>query len=150
MPLHDFMCEEKHVTEMYVAHGVAHVKCLDCGREASKVFLTAPMAFVSPDIRYDSPIDGKAVTSMAARREDLARSGCIPYDPCMKQDFNRRIADNEKALEQAVGQTVDAEMANMPARKRERLEAELSGGADLTPERITPNVKPLKVEVHNG
>lgn len=150
MPLYDWECEAGHVSEIYVEHGVETVKCLDCGKAASKVFLRAPMAFVQPDIHYDSPIDGRPITSMSARLDDLARSGCIEYDPEMKTDQRRRIEREDAALEAAVGETVEAEMAKMPSAKRERLQAEMEAGLDAVPERVTPNVKPMKVEVANG
>ena len=38
-------------------------------------FFHAPMVFVQPDICYDSPIDGRPITNLQARKEDLARSG---------------------------------------------------------------------------
>jgi hypothetical protein len=149
MPLHDFRCERGHVTEEFVAQGVDEITCA-CYLPATKVFLTAPMAFVQPDICYDSPIDGRAITSKQARDEDLARSGCIPYDPEMKTDQQRRIAREEKALEDAFDKSVDEALAAMPARKREVLESELAGGMDASLERITPDVKPLKMELNHG
>lgn len=147
MPLHDFRCERGHVTEEYVAQGVDEITCA-CYLPARKVFLVAPMAFVQADICYDSPIDGRPITNKQARAEDLARSGCIPYDPEMKKDYQRRLAREEAALEAAVDQTVEAELAAMPSRKREKLEAELQGGMTAEMTRITPDVKPLKMEIN--
>lgn len=103
-----------------------------------------------PDVCYDSPIDGKPITSAQARKEDLARSGCIEYDPEMKKDQQRRIEREDAVLEAAVSETVDAEIARMPARKREKLESEMQGGMDLQPERVTPDLKPIKTEIHHG
>jgi hypothetical protein len=149
-PLHDFRCERGHVTEEFVAQGVDEITCA-CLMPATKVFLTAPMAFVQPDICYDSPIDGRAITSKQARAEDLARSGCIPYDPEMKADHKRRLEAEEKALEDKFDRSIDEEISKMPAVKRERLQAELERGSDVSMERITPtNVAPLKVELPNG
>lgn len=122
----------------------------ECHRRKMERVFTPPMIFVSPDVHYQSPIDGRPITSMAARKEDMARSNCIEYDPMMRQDYTRRIEREDAALETAVSDTVDAEIARMPARKRENLEAEMVGGMDLTAERITPNVKPLRVELPNG
>lgn len=149
MPLHDFMCERGHVTEELVAQGVDQITCA-CYLPAHKVFLTPPMGFVQRDICYDSPIDGRPITTKQARLDDLARHGCIEYDPEMKKDQAARIAREEAALEAAVDQTVDREIAQMPARKREKLEAEMQGGMDAVPERMTPNVAPLKVEIAHG
>jgi hypothetical protein len=149
MPLHDFRCERGHITEEFVAQGVDEITCA-CYLPATKVFLTAPMAFVQPDICYDSPIDGRPITSKQAREEDLARSNCIPYDPEMKTDYRRRVEREEQELEKSLDATVDAELAAMPARKREKLQAELEGGMNATMERMTPDVKPYKVEIQNG
>jgi hypothetical protein len=30
---------------------------------------------------YASPIDGRMITSRTQRRDDLARNGCVPYEP---------------------------------------------------------------------
>jgi len=149
MPLHDFRCERGHTTEEFVQQGVDEIVC-PCGFPATKVFLTPPMGFVQADICYDSPIDGRPITTRHARDEDLARNGCVPYDPEMKTDYTRRIEREERELESAVDKTVDEALTNMPARKREKLQAELEGGMDVDMERTTPNVKPLKTEIHHG
>lgn len=149
-PLHDFRCKDGHVSEAHVPQGMDAITCQTCGHAATKVFLRAPMAFVQPDICYDSPIDGRPITSMAARREDLARNNCREYDPEMRKDYDRRIAREAAQLEAAVDSTVDEEITKMPVRKKELLQAELAGGADAVPERITAPVKPLKVEIEHG
>lgn len=96
----------------------------------------APMAFVQRDICYDSPIDGRPITSMAARREDLARNNCQEYDPGMRQDYDRRVRESEAALEKSVEESIDREISAMPARKRELLQSELAAGADAAPVRL--------------
>jgi hypothetical protein len=132
MPLHDFRCQQGHLTEAYVPQGTDAISCRHCGERAEKVFLTFPMSFVQPDICYDSPIDGRPITSWQARKEDLARSGCIPYDPEMKKDAERKQKEAEARLEAAVDETVEREIAAMPVRKRERLAAEMEAGFDVT------------------
>jgi hypothetical protein len=40
------------------------------------------MPMVRSDIEpYKSPIDGRLIGSRSARREDLARNNCVPYEP---------------------------------------------------------------------
>ena len=112
--------------------------------------ITAPMVFVSPDICYDSPIDGRPITSMKARLEDLARSNCSPYDPEIKTDYQRRIKEKDAALDKSVDEIVDREIALMPAKKREKLVAELEGGLTVEPQRLTATAPPMKAELHNG
>jgi len=98
-------------------------------------FFHAPMVFVQPDICYDSPIDGRPITNLQARKEDLARSGCIPYDPEMKKDTIRRQEESQKKLETEVDTFVEREFESMDSRKKESLTAELQAGADINIER---------------
>lgn len=97
----------------------------------------APMAFVQRDVCYDSPIDGRPITNKQARLEDLKRSGCIEYDPGMKQDRERKLKEADESLDRSVDESVEREFASMPARKKEQLAAELESGA-------TPEIKRLE------
>lgn len=55
------------------------------------------MPTIIPDIpEYRSPIDGKLITSRSARREDLIRSGCVPYEPSMKPKHEKFEAFEER------------------------------------------------------
>lgn len=120
--------------------GVDRVWCLHCDRMADKVFLKAPAGFVQKDICYDSPIDGRAVTSKHARLNDLARHECIAYDPGMKQDAERSRRDAEARLDKAMDETIDAALEVMDTRKKEKLVSEISSGADVNVERGTPTL----------
>lgn len=136
MPTYQYECESGHVFEkvLPVSQCVDIQQC-DCGQSGSRVYLTAPRGFVKRECNYDSPIDGRPITSWAQRREDLARNGCEEYDPCMKQDTDRRLKESEAALDKSVDATVDAMIQKMPARKLEKLEGELRSGLDATIER---------------
>lgn len=98
-----------------------------------------PNFFVQRDICYDSPIDGRPITSRQARIEDLARNGCTEYDPGMRQDYDRRVIEAEAKTEKAMEATVEAEISRMPAVKRERLQAELDGGLVADVARLSSN-----------
>ena len=115
-----------------------------CALDSGAFRRLAPHIFVRPDVHYDSPIDGRPITSQAARIEDLKRAGCIEYDPGMRQDADRRLQESEQKLDSKVDQFVEREIATMPARKREKLAAELEGG--LTPDivRVTPPQQSFK------
>lgn len=130
MPIYEYSCKCGAEFERYLpaSQYLSEQKCT-CGSIAQKVIRTPPTGFVQKDVCYDSPIDGRPITSMAARREDLARSGCIEYDPEMRKDYQSRIADSEKKLESSVDNLLEKEIAAMPSRKREKLTAELQGGA---------------------
>lgn len=140
MPLHDFRCGNGHVFEkMQPADRIRqYAKCPDCGLDAEMVWLRAPIGFVRPDICYDSPIDGRPITSYQARLDDLARADCVPYEPGIRQDQERNERERTEALERAVEKTVEKEIAMMPSMKREKLTAELEGGITAEPARITP------------
>ncbi len=135
MPLHDHACENGHRFEMFVtlADLDRSVVCR-CGAMAHRVFLQAPMSRVI-DVRYTSPIDGRPITTKHARQEDLARSNCVEYDPEMKTDYLRRQRESADAIDRKTDAVVEQEIHAMGARKRERLEAELTHGADIAFER---------------
>jgi len=138
MPIYEYECGCGKEFDRYLPAS----KYLDpqecvCGQIARKVIRTPPIGFVQKDICYDSPIDGRPITSMAARREDLARSGCIEYDPEMRKDANRRVKEADEALDRSVDNLVEAEFSKMPARAKEKLTAELESGATAEPVRLT-------------
>ena len=98
----------------------------------------APMAIVQRDVCYDSPIDGTPITTKHKRAEDLARAGCVEYDPEMKTDYERRKVESQTALERDMRSTIEREISTMPAAKLERLSNELASGADATVVRQAP------------
>lgn len=139
MPMYDLKCEAGHLFERYLKFDqLDDVQKCDCGAVGARVILRAPMGFVQPDICYDSPIDGRPITSKHSREDDLKRHGCIEYDPGMRQDADRRRQDMENALDKSVDATVEREFSTMPARKREKLESELKAGAAAETVRLTP------------
>ena len=73
------------------------------------------------EMAYESPITGKAITSMAQRREDMARAGCVEYDPEMKTDYTRRMAREEAELESKFDSSIDQAIATLPVKSRENL-----------------------------
>ena len=135
MPLYEYWCSDGHSFERVLP--VAEYKTpqyCDCGLLGERI-ISAPTVFASKDICYDSPIDGRPITSMKARLDDLARNNCTEYDPEIKKDYARRIEREQLQLEKSVEATVEATIEKMPVRKREKLEAELRSGADCAPER---------------
>jgi putative FmdB family regulatory protein len=150
MPIYTYHCDNKHRFETYLpVSRYDEPQTCECGA-SSKRIITAPMVFVKPDIRYTSPVDGRPITSRAQRRDDLARNNCIEYDPEVKKDFHRRIEREDREFDKAVDETVEREVAHMPARKREKLEAELAGGFDVQPVRLNAPLAPIKTEITHG
>ena len=87
-------------------------------------------------MRYESPIDGKLITSRQARKEDMARSGCVEYEPSMIEYQKKTYAREDAKLEKKVDEIVEREIFSMPAHKREKLVNELESGADIGLARI--------------
>lgn len=137
MPLYEYECERGHVFERVqpVAQCSDPQPC-DCGQTGRRI-ISRTVGFVQRECVYDSPIDGRPITSWAQRREDMARNNCQEYDPGMRQDFDRRIAREDAQLDAKFDATIEAEIERLPVRKRERLQAELDSGAIATPERLT-------------
>lgn len=129
MPVYEYACGNKHVTrKLYrVRDYVEAVDCDQCDLAAVRIFTPPVMVKAASDVRYDSPIDGRPITSHVARREDLKRHDCIEYDPEMKKDAVRRVKERQDAFEASVEQTVATEIARMPSRKRQELVKEVVG-----------------------
>lgn len=123
VPLYEYRCANQHLTQkLYrVRDYVEAVDCERCDLAAVRVFSPPVMVKASPDVCYDSPIDGKPITSHAARREDMQRHDCIEYDPEMKTDALRRQQESEQALDASIEQTVYREVAKLPKVKKDRL-----------------------------
>ena len=134
MPLYEYRCGNQHLTrKLYrVRDYVEAVDCEQCDLAAVRIFTPPVMVKASADVRYDSPIDGRPITSHAARQEDLKRHDCIPYDPEIKKDAVRWQKERQDAFDAKVDQTVSTEIARMPSRKRQELVKEVVGmGASL-------------------
>ena len=137
MPTYEYVCPSGHKFERVLK--VSDYKLpqgCECGEMGERV-ISAPMVFVSPEIRYESPINGKVITTRQQRQDDLARNNCIPYDPGIKQDADRRQRDSEMKLEKSLDATVEKQIHEMPTRKREKLTAELQGGVTVEYARST-------------
>lgn len=133
MPLYEYGCPKCGVFERYLPMDrYNEPQICECGESARKI-LSLPTVMVSPDVCYDSPIDGRPITSMKSRKEDMARSGCVEYDPEIKKDYTRRIERHEKEMEKRVDETIDKEISKMPVRKLEILESEMKSGITVEP-----------------
>jgi hypothetical protein len=111
--------------------------CDHCG-DAAQQIIGAPAALkIAEDVCYDSPIDSAPITSWAARANDLAKHNCIPYDPGMRQDYERRLKDADDALYKSIDEHVERAITKMSTKQRGQLYSELTEqGKDLTYERL--------------
>lgn len=97
-----------------------------CGLVAQQVITAPVMITVVQDVCYDSPIDGKPITSWAAREEDLKRSNCRPYDPEMKTDYTNRLKQDDAALDRSIEAHAEAVTEKMTTAQRGKLYSELT------------------------
>ena len=74
---------------------------------------------------YESPVSGEIISNHAQRNEDLARSGCVEYDPEIKTDYHNSVKSGDEAIDKMVDETVEREFEAMPSEKKEKLENEL-------------------------
>lgn len=128
MPLYEYTCPLGCTVDMFLTikqHGT--VQHCDSHSMPMEQVIGAPlMVKVEPTIAYDSPIDGRHITSWAARREDMARNNCIEYDPEMKKDAERRAQEEDQRLDASVEETIEAAIEKMPTKKRGQLYSEMT------------------------
>lgn len=123
MPIYRYKCAEGHAFERFLSvrdHEEA-LPCEECPLAAIQVIGAPMLVTAAVDVCYDSPIDGRPITSHQQRREDMKRSDSVPYDPEMKRDALRRKQESQDQFESAVEQTVHEEIAKMPRAKKQQL-----------------------------
>lgn len=136
MPTYEYECQCGNAFERVLPVSAYQTpQWCHCGLQGRRVISRPMLVSVKQDICYDSPIDGRPITSWKQRQEDLARNGCQEYDPEMKTDYHRRIAREDAELDRKIEETVEAEIERMPSRKKEALANEIDAGATPTPER---------------
>lgn len=138
MPLYQFRCLAGHVFDRFLRldHYNDPQLCEHCQQPATRQITPTMIAPSFED--YQSPIDGKPITSKKKRIEDLARSGCVPYEPTLRQEIDHNLKNQETALEKAMDRTVESQYEAMTTRQREQLGKELQAGADITYHRGSP------------
>ena len=142
MPTYSFECQScTHIEDRFLRmsdYDVLQV-CNECNRPMRRVILAPPM--VTGDYPgYECPVTGKWVEGRRAHEENLKRTGCRVLEPGEREQNTLRRRQEEAAFDKAVDETLDAEIAKMPARKLEKLESELRAGADIQTTRSSPNV----------
>lgn len=86
--------------------------------------------FIQPDLPgYESPIDGRWVEGRRARREDLKRSGCRPYEGFAqeKREADKVRLEADRRLDRKTGESVERAWAQFPSRMRRVLEGKAKG-----------------------
>lgn len=122
MPLYEYTCKECGAAQ------TAYRKVDDRhnGPECHGVMaLTiSPVRGFVENIRYQSPIDNRAITSKRQRADDLARSGCRPWEGLdqEKKQAARDKLHEQKNFEQKVEKWVGEAYQSLPTEKKRILE----------------------------
>lgn len=84
------------------------------------ICIVAPQ--VAPDLPgYESPVTGKWIEGRAARREDLKRTGCRPYEDGERQEHHRQVKYEENRQDNTRKEAVARAFYAMPESKRKLL-----------------------------
>jgi len=127
MPLYTWTCLWNHQFERFVRLEKFHDKQFcECGQPASRLITAPLMVTAQQECCYDSPIDGTPITSWRARRNDLAKHNCVPYDPAMKQDSERLHRERQQSLDRAIDETIESSIEKMSTVERGKLYSELT------------------------
>jgi hypothetical protein len=125
MPTYEAMCRKCGKYHEYIS---SISRCYDtpecCGEKTVKSIFTAPVGYCE-NIHYQSPIDGRAITTKQARVEDLKRNGCRPWEG-MEQEkkvAQERVKAEEKAFDARLEETAVGVYQSLPSESRQALEA---------------------------
>ena len=130
MPLYSFRCPNDHNFERVLkVKDYDTLQYCECGQKAKRQIVSTMIAPAFES--YESPITGSHIGSKVKRNEDLARSGCVEYEPSLKEENDRRVKEDERRLDKEVDKTVDKMWDSMSSQKRENLARELTSGAEL-------------------
>ena len=128
MPLYQYECVGGHRTEEFrsLTNHTRTIECPRCGAFADQIISAPLLVSAQPECRYDSPVTGEPITNWQQRRNDLARTGSMPYDPGMKTDLENRRKDEERAIDRSIDRHVEASIEKMSTKKRGKLYSELT------------------------
>jgi len=128
LPFYRYACPNGHTFELFLTlvDHVSNWACRGCTERAQQVITAPLMVKVAQDVCYDSPIDGRAITSWDARQEDLKRSNCVPYDPEQKTDAANRRKQEEAALDTLIETHAEQVTEKMTTAQRGKIYSELT------------------------
>lgn len=136
MPLYTYKCPhcEQSVTLFKkLAELDREELCSSCGRGMVRQ-LSAP-AVVADYAGYACPITGDWVEGRRAHEENLKKHGCRVYEAGETEAVRRHRAQEERALDAAVDDSVEKFITTLPTRKREKLFEEVQQGATVSVDR---------------
>lgn len=123
MPIYAHVCDKGHSFDRYLKLAeLGQSQSCECGSAAKRVISPVMFSIDATNFQaYESPTTGRWITSKAQRKEDMAASGCVDYEPSLKDEQIRRIAREDAELDKKVEEHVEKTIYEMPTRDREHL-----------------------------
>lgn len=129
MPTYEYECRNGHVTDDVRAIDARRdpLRC-DCGQLA-ELIISAPVGRVlfpaAGGKEYVSPASGKYISTAKARREDMARTDCRPYEgfEAESKEAARKRVDREKKQDAKLHDNVSRAYYQLSPEKRKVLAA---------------------------
>lgn len=121
------LCQNGHKFDRFIklANLDAPQNC-ECNAPAHRVISPCMFSIDATNFpAYQSPTTGKWITGKAQRREDMAVSGCVDYEPSLIEHQNKRIAREDAELDKKVEEHVEKTIYEMPVEKKEKLASEM-------------------------
>lgn len=116
MPLYEYACRRLECGRRFdvfkrVAELDREERC-QCGEIADRqiVKTLAVRGMFEP---YVSEASGRVITTPSQRRDDLARTGCIEYDPEMRKDVQRSNEEADKKFDQLLDRSLGETLQNL-------------------------------------
>jgi len=138
MPLYEYRCDKCQIRLtrfLPLARYKETQFCEGCANQLERV-ISAPA--VHGDYQgYECPVTGKWIEGRRAHEENLKRTGCRVLEPGETEGVMRRQSTSSTALEDKIAESAAQAVAAMPQEKLNKLESELSAGADISFERKT-------------
>ena len=127
MPVYVHECKNGHRFDVFLKLSEYDTpQVCKCGEPSQRVIVPTMIKFdIAPWDSYVSPASGKLITSYKERERDMKETGCVDYDPGMKDVQRRKIKEADEKLDKVVDATVEKEFDAMPLSKKEKLENEL-------------------------
>lgn len=123
MPIYVFECQSGHKFDrvLRLAEYDTPQTC-ECGSAAKRIITPVMFSIDATNFpAYESPTTGKWITSKTQRKEDMAVSNCVDYEPSLKDEQTKRIAREDAELDKQVDEHVEKTIYEMPTAKREQL-----------------------------
>ena len=122
MPFYSYHCKRCDDVQVAYRHISGRHDGPECCESRTDLCIVAPA--VAADLPgYESPTTGKWVEGKSARREDLRRSGCRPYESAVEEraEAQRQRNYDEAKLDRGLHDAVAKQFYSMPEAKRRQM-----------------------------